>query len=101
MVKDIGLDCFVVGPYLVVAIDIDLDWQTVLGRLKMSDQESHVLMNFGMIFQVGNDIGPVDADVGLASAVYKLFRIRGVFLIIMAYFIPFFSNIILNLREKI
>lgn len=72
MVKDICLDCFVIGPDLVVAKDIDLDWQAILGRFKMSDKESHALMDFGMIFQVGNDISPKDTNVGLAPAVYQL-----------------------------
>ena len=52
VIENVSLDCFVIRPGLIITEDIYLDRESVLGRLKMPDEKRHVLMYFGMVFQV-------------------------------------------------
>ena len=74
MVKNIGLDGFIIGPGLVPAEHIDLNGEPLGGRRQMPHQERHILADLSMIGQVSLEVGAKDADIGLPTAV----RHRGV-----------------------
>ena len=94
MVKNIGLDIFVIGPDLVAAEYIDFHGKTLGGRRQMSDQESHILINLGMVGQVAFDIGTKDADIGLTPAVRHRAAIKIMLLVIEVNLFLFFLKIL-------
>ena len=96
VIKDIGLYRLIIGPGLIITEDINLDRESVLGRFKMPDEERHILMYFGIIFQVGNNICTKDPDIGLAPAIYQLGSISFMFFVVPVYFFLFVCNILLD-----
>ena len=70
MIEYIRLDCLIIGPGLIIAEDIDLDWEAMGGGLQVADQKGHGgLVNFGMVLQIGDNISPENTYVGLSSAI--------------------------------
>ena len=53
VIENVGLDVFVIRPYLVGAEDIHFQRQTLFGRLELPHQEGHVLTNLRMRPEVG------------------------------------------------
>jgi len=71
MVKDIRLDCFIIGPDLIIAEHIYLDWQPIGRWFQMPHEEGHLLVNLRVVSKVSSYIGPESADISQVPAINK------------------------------
>ena len=69
VVKNIGLNSLVIGPRLIITENVNLNRQTVLAGRQLPDQKGHIIMNFGVVPQIGDQIVAEGADIGQVSAV--------------------------------
>ena len=73
VIEDIRLDPLVLRPFRRRREAIDLDRQSVGGRIALPDQEGHVLPDLGMGLQIVEHVGPERTDVGEPSRVDRIF----------------------------
>ena len=72
VIENIRLKLLVVAPADVIAEDVDLKWQSLFPRRKLTDHEGplvRLFMNLRMLLQVMLDVVTKDSDVGEAAPV--------------------------------
>lgn len=96
MVEDIGLDIFVVGPGFIAAEAIDFDGDSIVGGGEMAHEEGHILIDFGVIFEIFFEVGAEGAEVGEVSAVDEAGGIYIFFFVVLLDFLDFFLEVVLD-----
>lgn len=71
MVKDVGLDIFVVNPVFDAGKEVEFDWYPFFVWLELAHHAGHIVVYFGVIVEVLLKVGAKDSYVGLAAAVHK------------------------------
>ena len=71
MVEHVGLNLFVQLPLCGAGKEVELDGDAVVGGLQVAHQQGHVVAHPGEVVQVGIEVGPEHAQVGLPAAVHQ------------------------------
>lgn len=82
VVEDIGLDVFVFDPGRIGSEYIYLERYALRPRLQLADQEGHLLVDVGVVTEVGFGIGAKGAQVGQAAAVDELVGVKVVLAVV-------------------
>ena len=63
VVKDVGLDVFVICPAIIRCKYIELDGDAVLSGLKLTHKECFLLGDFWVIFEILPNVGSKSTDI--------------------------------------
>ena len=95
MVEDVALDFLIVDPLLITAEGIDLQRHAKLGGLHLPHHHGQVVVQLGVVVEVGLDVGAEDAEVGLLAPVHNLACVDFIGLIVFFYVFLTLDDIVL------
>ena len=99
MIEDVGLNSFVFSPCRSGGEAVDFDWQTLAVGGELTYEQCHaILMNHGVVLQVGFNVGTERAYIGQSSSIDSVFIARDrVFLVpggdVLFLFLQMFADV--------
>ena len=96
VVEDVALDFLVVDPLFVAAESVDLQRHAKFGGLQLAHHHGQVVVQLGVVVEVGLDVGAEDAQVGLLASVHDFARVDAVGLVVFGDVFLLLGDVVLH-----